>query len=163
VRKGKAELPECWENRLPLNKLDTAERYVRGHICIILECQSGIGSGTINRESFAFAERPVGTVKFRERKPYATAFQNQVTNRRSVCNGRQSGVLVRIVKKVNSIKKFSLPAGKHFNRLKELIDRRVGGSYFATRFLITLAIQSVGEVEASILVVWSDKVPDQVV
>ena len=132
-----AELKDRWENRLVLYKLNIAEEYVRGNLCIILEGKSGTGRRAIDGERFSSTEPRGASVEIGEAASYLSPVtdQYQLGNGRRMDNWGQGGVLVRVVQTVSHIEEVPRASGERLKRLEQIFDGRGWCLYSVTQSL----------------------------
>lgn len=153
IRHGMAELKDRWENRLTLDKLNIAEEYVRGNLCVILEGKARSNRGAVNRECFAGTELGGVSVEIGERATYFASLteKNKLINGGGMDNWHQGGVFICVVKSVDNIQEVARSAGERLKRLEECLDGRGWCFYSATCSFVTRSIASFREVELCVL------------
>jgi hypothetical protein len=162
-----AELKDRWENRLVLNKLNIAEDYVRGNLCIILEGKSGTGRRAIDGERFSSTDPRGASAEIGEAASYLSPVtdQYQLGNGRRMDNWGQGGVLVLVVQTVSHIEEVPRASGERLKRLEQIFDGRGWCLYSVTQSFVTRPVSSFGEIELCVLsaAIKPDQFPHDVV
>jgi hypothetical protein len=145
-----------------VNKLNIAEEYVRGKLCIILKVKEGSRGSPVESEGFS-----VRAVSVRNSENCITLAipQYKFFDSGDLDQGRQNGVFVRVVETVENVEEVTRSAGERLKRLKHIFDSCGRCFYSATRGFKTSPVLPRGEIEPTVLcaAIMSDKLPNQVI
>ena len=144
IRRGMAELKKRLENWLVINKLSIAEQYMRGNLCIVLECENSSKGGTADRKCFSVPKSCGASAEIGERASYFSPITNN--------DWRKNSAFARVIETMYHVEEMTGPAGKYIKRFKESFDRPDILFYTFKKGYVTGLTTSFGETG---LIVWA--------